>query len=262
MGKLKYLVFYELRNLVKVRWLWLYLGMLLASNFALLYVSEDLGKVILSSLSITLLLVPLVSAFFSLVHFYDAKNFIRFLISQPIGRSHIFLGKWLALTLFMASLYALGVLLPLAKGLLNSQSALLILSLTLIGMLLSVIFVSIALLVGVLFEDRVKGVSFLISLCIYLSFLHDGLILSVVYLFRDYPLEKVVLALTLLNPIDLARLAIILNMDLAALMGISEAVFKGFLGSPLGVSLSLGVMVLWVLIPTATAVFLFNKKDF
>jgi Cu-processing system permease protein len=129
------------------------------------------------------------------------------------------------------------------------------------GVLLSLVFVSLSVLIGVVFDDRVKGVSFLLGVWLYLTLLHDGLILAIVYLFRDYPLEKAVLILTMINPVDLARLLIVLNIDVAALMGLSEAVFKSFLGSLWGSALALMTMMLWIFIPSALSLFLFRRKD-
>ncbi|WP_457600908.1 hypothetical protein, partial [Hydrogenivirga sp.] len=223
MSKFWHLFMTDVKNLVRVRWLWLYLGAMWLGSFLFLYISQDTVKVVLSLLNITLLIVPLVSAFFSVTYFYDSGNFVRFLLSQPVGRAHVFLSKHLSLSVFLSLIYAFGVLLPLIKSSLGSGSLSLLLLLVVSGVLLNVIFVSLALLVGVLFSDKVKGVSLLLGIWLYLTVLHDGLILAVVYAFRDYPLEKVVLALTVANPVDLSRLLVVINTDVAALMGLSEA---------------------------------------
>jgi Cu-processing system permease protein len=84
----------------------------------------------------------------------------------------------------------------------------------------------------------------------------------IVYLLGDYPLEKPILVLSMLNPIDLARILVLLKFDISALMGYTGAVFNRFFGSNLGVLVSGGCLLLWVLIPLWRSVKLFSKKDF
>ena len=79
--------------------------------------------------------------------------------------------------------------------------------------------------------------------------------------FSDYPLETPMIFLTSLNPIDLGRILILLNLDVAALMGYTGAVFKQFFGSAFGVFYSAFIMVLWMGIPFAIALRKFSRKD-
>jgi hypothetical protein len=53
----------------------------------------------------------------------------------------------------------------------------------------------------------------------YFALIYDGLILLILFSFSDYPLEKITLLLSALNPIDLGRISIMLKMDVSALMG-------------------------------------------
>ncbi len=252
----------DIKNLLRIKWLWLYFCAIALGTLLFLYMSQDLSKVVLSLLNVTLLIVPLITAFFGITYLYDSRNFIQFLLSQPLGRSQIFFGKFLSLSLFMTLLYVLGVTLPLLKEILSAENRVPVLLLTLSGAFLSLIFTSIAFLIGILFDDKAKGVSFLLGVWLYLSILHDGLILTIVYVFKDYPLEKVVLLLTLLSPVDLARLLVVLNLDIAALMGLSGAIFKEFFSSTVGFFVTFLTLSLWFLIPTVLSLFFFKRKDF
>lgn len=255
------LFYADLKNLLRIKWLWFYLLSLVGGTFLFLYMSDDLAKVVLSLLNVTLLIVPLVTAFFAITYFYDSRNFMKFLLTQPVSRKSVFLGKFFSLSSFMSMLYLLGVTTPLLGRLLGSEDRGLLVTLIVAGALLSFLFSSLAFLVGVVFEDRAKGVSFLLGLWLYLALLHDGLILTVIYVFREYPLERVVLVLTLLNPVDLARLFVVLNLDIAALMGVSGAIFKEFFGSGIGMLVVAVSMLVWIAVPTALSLFLFKKKD-
>jgi Cu-processing system permease protein len=83
----------------------------------------------------------------------------------------------------------------------------------------------------------------------------------VIYSFSDYPLDKVTLALVSLNPIDLARIIILLKLDLSALMGYTGAFYKNFFGSSLGVIYSVLFLFVWTLAPLLLAMRKFVRKD-
>jgi len=254
--KLIKLFLFEIKNLSRIKWLWFYFFFLLASELTFLKLSDDVSKVVTSMLTITLVVVPVISSLFGIVYYYDSQNFVKLLISQPVERWKVILGRYLSLSVYLSLLYTLGVLLPLAVHI--SQELLLLL---LAGIFLSLIFSALSFLVGVLLDDRAKGVSFTLILWLYLALLHDGFILSVVYIFKDYPLEKVVLALTIVNPVDLARILVVLKLDIAALLGLTGTIFKEFFSSSLGIFISLASLSLWFLIPLVLTIFLFNKKD-
>jgi Cu-processing system permease protein len=81
------------------------------------------------------------------------------------------------------------------------------------------------------------------------------------FAFSDYPLEKVIIGLAFLNPVDLARIAMLLQLDAAALMGYTGALFQHFFGSGLGSGLSLLAMLVWIVAPLAFALRIFKGKD-
>src|SRR6476619_1038565 len=103
------------------------------------------------------------------------------------------------------------------------------------GILLSIIFVSIALLASVLTRDKAKGIGVAILLWFYFTLIFDGIVLFLLFQFMDYPMEKPMVVFSCLNPIDLARILILLKLDLSALMGATSAVFQNFFGNQLGI---------------------------
>jgi Cu-processing system permease protein len=64
-----------------------------------------------------------------------------------------------------------------------------------------------------------------------------------------------------LNPIDLGRIYLMLQMDVSALMGYTGATYKDFFGSSVGLLYTLGIMLIWMVVPVLLAVRSFNKKD-
>jgi Cu-processing system permease protein len=135
------------------------------------------------------------------------------------------------------------------------------LTMLMVGLLLSVIFVAIAMLATVKIRDKAKGIGVAILLWLYFSLLFDGLVLFIVFQFADYPLEKPMIAISVFNPIDLSRILVLLKMDVSALMGYTGAVFKDFFGTVPGFAIAMITMMIWVLLPTWLSVRKFNRKD-
>ncbi|HNG88652.1 MAG TPA: ABC transporter permease subunit, partial [Saprospiraceae bacterium] len=135
------------------------------------------------------------------------------------------------------------------------------LTLVLVAAGLSVVFVSIALLAAVLTRDKAKGIGVALLLWFYFALLYDALVLLLMFAFADYPLEKAMLAVVALNPIDLSRVLVLLQMDISALMGYTGALFREFLGTATGIAFAAGVLLLWIFVPIGLAMRVFRKKD-
>ena len=129
------------------------------------------------------------------------------------------------------------------------------------GLLLSVIFVAIAMLAAVITRDKAKGIGVSIFLWLYFSLLFDGLVLFILFQFEDYPLEKFMVVASAFNPIDLSRIMILLKMDVSALMGYTGAVFRDFFGTQSGFIVALVILSLWTITPFWLSLRKFNRKD-
>ncbi len=81
------------------------------------------------------------------------------------------------------------------------------------------------------------------------------------FLFEDYPLEGVNLALLALNPVALARVLVLLQMDVSALMGYTGAMMKELLGTGRGLAFAGLILAAWIAVPVASAVWVFRRKD-
>ena len=126
---------------------------------------------------------------------------------------------------------------------------------------LTLVFTSIAFWASVKARDKARGIGFALLLWFYFALIYDGLILLILFAFSDYPLEKLTLILSALNPIDLGRIFIMLKMDVSALMGYTGALYQDFFGSFMGMLFTMGVMSLWAIIPLVGALRTFKKKD-
>jgi Cu-processing system permease protein len=91
--------------------------------------------------------------------------------------------------------------------------------------------------------------------------LFDGIVLFILFQFQDYPMEKAMVVISSLNPIDLGRILILLKMDISALMGYTGAIFKDYFGTRAGLTIAFGIMLLWMIIPAWLSTRKFMSKD-
>jgi Cu-processing system permease protein len=230
---------------------------LFASTLALFQLDADSSKVILSLMNIALMVVPLVSVVFTTIHFYNSYEFIELMLAQPVNRKVIFLGEYFAVAMSLCFAFTAGVGIPMLLYGASVQGFTLVYS----GIMLTLVFVSLAFLSAVLTRDKAKAIGVALLFWFYFSLIYDGIILWIIYSFSDYPLEKVTLALVALNPIDLARILILLKLDISALMGYTGAFYKDFFGSNVGLIFSTALLSGWIILPIGIALRVFKRKD-
>jgi len=179
------------------------------------------------------------------------------LVSQPLKRKTIWLSLFTGLAGSLSLSFFIGTGIPVLLYQANTIGFMMIA----MGVLLSIIFVAISMLGVVKIRDKAKGIGVSILLWLYFSLLFDGLVLFLLFQFADYPLEKPMIGITALNPVDLGRIMILLQMDVSAMMGYTGAIFKDFFGTYTGVIFSFSVMFLWIVVPVWFSMRKFNRKD-
>lgn len=250
---IKYIFLDILRNKIVIA----YTLFLFFLSFGLFTIEDNTSKGILSILTLILILVPLISIIFSAIYVYNSAEFIELLAAQPLKRSSLWFSIFAGLSASLSVSFLIGCGIPMLIFSPNDVG----ITIVLMGVLLSIIFVSIALLGSVYTKDKAKGIGIAILLWFYFAIIFDGIILFILFQFMDYPLEKAIIGLSILNPIDLARILILIKMDISAMMGATSAVFKSFFGSSLGMLGSIIIMFLWAITPLWISLRLFNKKN-
>jgi len=254
---MKTIVKYVLLDLVKNKTILVYTFILALLAVSVLGMSGNSSKGLLSLLNITLLFVPIISILFSTIYFFNSVEFTELLLAQPIRRKTLILAEYAGVAFALSIAYLVGIGLPVL--LLNYSLA----SLTLLisGLLLTLIFTALALLIFVLFKDKTRGIGAAIITALFFTLLFDGLLLSFIYAFSDYPIDEPLLGLISLNPVDLGRILVLLQLDVAVMMGYSGALFKEFMGSAIGSIYTVACMSFWILIPIAVSARKFRTKD-
>jgi len=250
---------YQQHDLLRSKWVLVYAGVFFVLTDGLFRFGGDSGQVSLSLMNVVLFVIPLVSIIFGTMFFYNSREFMELLLSQPISRSSLYLGLYLGLSLPLSAVYLVGVGIPFIYhvGFAGTQWILL-----LSGVFLTWIFTGLAFLIGVNNDQRVRGVGISIIFWLFTAILYDGIIIFILFSLKDYPLEKLTIMLSLANPIDLGRILMLLQFDIAALMGYTGALFSKFYGTLLGSALVLLALSLWTVIPVWLGFRTFSRKDF
>jgi len=260
MGKILKYSFYDL---MRSRWSYVYFVFYLLLVFTLLFLNNDLSKAVITLMNVIIILVPLIGTIFGVMYYYNSKEFTELLLAQPLNRSSIFLGQYLGVALSLSLSLVLGIGIPfvfygLFKSTIIWDFSLLLIS----GTFLTFIFTSLAFNIALSNENKIKGFGYAILLWMLLAIVYDGVFLMSLIIFEDYPLDKLSLIGTILNPIDLSRTLILLKLDISALLGYTGAVFKKFFGTNYGLFISFLSLGLWVIVPTIKIVLKSSKKDF
>jgi Cu-processing system permease protein len=248
---------YVIADLLRNRTIMVYTLVLLALSISVFSMEDNAEKGVASLLNIILFVVPLVSIVFSTVYLYNSAEFIELLVSQPLKRQTIWMSIFVGLAGAVAFAFLIGVGIPVILYAFMPSGIVLVLC----GIILSLVFVSIAMWASVQIRDKAKGIGLSILLWLYFALLFDAIMLFIVFQFSEYPIENGMVALSMFNPVDISRILILLQIDVSAMMGYTGAIFRNFFGTAGGMSITIGVLLLWIALPLCLSVRHFKGKD-
>ena len=214
-------------------------------------------KPAVSLLNLVLILVPLMALIMGANSFTGARESWELLLIQPISRKEAVLGKYLGLgtavtaTLLLGFISA-GFILGLNIGYEESSH---FLFLVLLSVLLSLIFLSIASLVSIALGEKARSIGISFMLWFWFVIIYDFILVGLTLAFGG-----IIIALLFLNPADLVRTTFIMSLGSAALVGPAGAVLGRTFGSPMGMVISLVVLLAWLFIPLFMAILIFERK--
>ena len=250
---LKYVALDILKNKIVIA----YMVMLALFSWSAFSLEDNAAKGVLTVLNIILLAVPLMSVLFAAIYVYNSNEFIELLVSQPVKRSKIWIALFTGLSAALVVAYIVGAGIPLLVFADAGTSLMMILS----GSMLTIIFVAVAFLCSILTRDKARGIGISIMVWLYFALLFDALVLFLFFQFADYPIEKIVVGLSALSPVDMCRILVLLRLDLSAMLGMTGAIFKNNFGTGWGLLLSFGMLAVWVVVPFFISLKKFVKKD-
>jgi Cu-processing system permease protein len=251
-----------LRDLSRNRWIVAYALCFFAIAEGLFWFGGTGPQVLLSLLNLVLLVLPLVALVFGTIHVYSSREFVELLLAQPVPRRELFVGIYLGLALPLAGAFVVGAGIPFAIHAGAGATAGGVVALLGAGVGLSLAFAAIATWIALHTDDRLKGVGLALGVWLAATVVYDGLVLGAAAAFGNYPLERPLLALMLTNPVDVARVLVLTQLDVSALMGYTGALFQHTFGTSLGIGVAAAALLSWWALPLGLAGRRFLRRDF
>jgi Cu-processing system permease protein len=244
-------------DILKNRIVLFYTALLSVLSWSAFSLEDNTAKGLLTLLNVILLTVPLVAVIFSTIYIYNSNEFIELLLSQPVKRSTIWRSLFRGLGLSLVLSFVAGAGIPI---LVYAPDAVGLMMLA-VGVIITLVFIALAFLSSILSRDKAKGIGISIMLWLFFALLFDGVVLFLMFQFSDYPIEKAMVVISAFNPIDLARILILLHLDVSAMLGYTGAIFRDFFGSGMGMIIAAGVLILWIVLPFLISTRRFSRKD-
>ncbi|WP_257170523.1 ABC transporter permease [Bradyrhizobium sp. SRS-191] len=228
--------------------------------------ARALDVVIVSLSSLTIFLIPLIALLIA----HDAivgdmeRGTMLLLLSYPVARWQVLLGKFLGHLAVLAFATCLGygaaaVALLITGSSFDAEGLAAFAAMIGSSVLLGAVFVAIGYLVSAVVRDRGTAAGLCIGLWLVLVLIYDMALLGVLVLDQGRNISGGVLsALLLLNPADAYRL-----FNLTGFANVS--LFSGMAGlaasSTLSVQALLTALVLWTVVPLAGATLAFSRRE-
>jgi Cu-processing system permease protein len=251
----------QVRNVLRSRWLLCYVAFFGIATEGLLRFTGGDAKTLLSLTNVVLFVVPLMTLVYGTVYLYNSREFIELLLAQPLKRRTVFAGLYLGLAVPLTAAFAAGVLIPFVLHGIDPAARIVLATMLIGGSALTLVFTGIAFCVALKFEDKLTGLGAALAVWLILALVYDGALLLIVAMMSDHSLEKSLLAASLANPIDLVRIALLLQF-ISALMGYTGAVFSHFFTGSGGLLVITAALAIWIGGPLTAGLMAFNRKDF
>ena len=248
---------YIILDIIRSKVLIAYTVLLAIICLSILMADADVTKGLVSITTVVMIIVPLVSIVYATTYYFNTYEFTELLVSQPVSRTDILAGKFIGIGTAILAAFMIGVGFPVVLFAFSVTGLMLMVT----GSLLTLSFISLAFLASTVTRDKAKGIGLSLMIWFYCSIIFYGIVLLFLFSFSDYPLEKALIVLTALNPIDLARILILLQLDISALMGYTGALYQSFFGSGYGMVFSLLMQLIWIIVPLWLALRIFKRKD-
>ena len=226
--------------------------------------SLDILVINLANLSVYLIpLIALMLSYDSLVAEFE-RGTMLLLLTYPIARWQVVMGKFVghSLILFIAIFIGYGgaVMILLASGQIDITGWQAYLSMMLSSLLLGCAFIALGYLLSILVKERATAAGSAIALWLIFVVLYDLLLFGLLLIDEQQLISQQLLSILMLaSPTDSYRL---INMSLfenvRQASGIS-ALVAGDAG--LSAGLLSGVMLLWLVVPLAAVLLIFQRRE-
>ncbi len=225
---------------------------------------QDFRRTGASIVSLVLYLVPILALMMGTFAFVSSREYLDLVVTQPIARWKIILGKYLGalLSFFISTGAGFGVAGVIIAIRIGAEGSMRFASVVLLSFLLGAVFLSLSFLLSILLRRRQAAVGMSVLVWFFFVIFYD-LIMMASAVFLSYRTLKTSLLVGLLfNPVDMVRVTSLIVVGGESVFGAAGVVAVKLLGS-MGalVGLSLVLILLWVALPLFISIKIFEKQN-
>jgi Cu-processing system permease protein len=225
---------------------------------------QDFARTATSLVKISGFLIPLFALLLGVFSFISNKEYLELLVTQPISRFQVIVGKYFGLILTLIAATIIGFAIPGIIISLNigTEGAVSYGFTILFTMLLGVVFIGIAILISHISNRQQIAIGIAIGIWIFFEVVYGIIILGTTLYFSPQTLKIVLLAGLFCNPIDIMRVLSLITVGGLEFFGPAGATLYKIVGSEvLTILYGVVALVLWIIIPLLFSSKIFNRQN-
>jgi Cu-processing system permease protein len=225
---------------------------------------QDFTRTAASLVNLGGFLVPLFALLLGVFSFLTNREYLEIMVTQPISRSRVLLGKYVGLVLTVVTASAIGFGLPgvviaLVIGVEGAQRYLVVVAYSL---LLAVVFAGLSVLIALLARRRQIALGIALAVWVFYELLYGVVMLATTLYLSPGVLKTTLLVGLVGNPIDIARVLSLLQIGGPYLFGPAGATLVKLTGSAgVATTIGLGAMAVWIVAPVFLAMKIFQRQN-
>ncbi|HJV65323.1 MAG TPA: ABC transporter permease subunit [Geomonas sp.] len=224
---------------------------------------QGFGEVSASLLNLILFTVPMVAMVLPVTSLTSDEGLL-ILLTQPLGRGEVLLGKYLGMLGAVEGTLLGGLLLGGSVVMAQTGSDYLgnFLLLAALTSVLICLFLAFGVAIAVSWRDRSKALGMALGVWFVLVILYDLLVFGLTVSGPGISLKALLLLALAFNPVDAARVLYLLASGSSSFVGVTGAVLAETLGTAAGMAALIGLFVVQLSATLAAAGFIFRRKAF
>ena len=225
---------------------------------------QDFYRTVASLLNLIIYVIPIVALVLGANSFSGEHGEIDMLAAQPLSRVEILAGKTggLFVTLLVSTLIGFGVAGLVIAFRSGYEGIWKYIIFVLLSVGLATIFLSISILITVLSKGKAKALVVSLLLWFFFVIFYDLCVIAISYAVEERYLRTVLYFSLLGNPIDIVRVLTLMTVGGTSALGPAGAgLIRQYGGLGAGIILSVGLILIWVVVPLLLAGYLFSRQD-
>ena len=217
-----------------------------------------------SLLNLNLLLIPLIALLMGSLFLAGEKEDrgLMLMLTYPVPGSAIITGKYIGLFLAVWTVITFGYGASLAMMYIGAVDVSIsaVLTFYLLSLLLSGIFLALAMLIGLLSKTRFQALGISLIAWAWLVLFYEFMVMGASLLLSNQWMLPVLSLSILLNPVEIIRVWSILSLDGTTVFGPSLYDLTVFAGGWIGQLLFIASALLWIVIPLLLGGFILKRR--